>query len=99
MCGIALIAGSGADEGLFQQMLRSQEPRGDVEEVVRDEGLLAGVRRLKNVDRERAVQPWQSADGRWLLCFNGEIFNYRQLRAELTGLGRQFRGLTSASQV
>jgi asparagine synthase (glutamine-hydrolysing) len=91
VCGIALIAGSGADEGLFQQMLRSQEPRGEVEEVVRDEGLLAGVRRLKIVDRERAVQPWLTADGRWLLCFNGEIFNYRQLRAELTGLGRQFR--------
>ena len=91
MCGIALIAGTGADEGLFQQMLRSQEPRGEVEEVVRDEGLLAGVRRLKIVDRERAVQPWLSADGRWLLCLNGEIFNYRQLRAELTGLGRQFR--------
>jgi asparagine synthase (glutamine-hydrolysing) len=91
VCGIALITGTGADEGLFEQMLRSQEPRGEVEQVVRDEGLLAGVRRLKIVDRERAVQPWQSADGRWLLCFNGEIFNYRQLRAELTGLGRQFR--------
>jgi len=91
VCGIALITGTGADEGLFQQMLRSQAPRGEVEEVVRDEGLLAGVRRLKIIDRERAVQPWLSADGRWLLCFNGEIFNYRQLRAELTGLGRQFR--------
>jgi asparagine synthase (glutamine-hydrolysing) len=91
VCGIVLISGTGADEGLFQQMLRSQQSRGEVEEVVRDEGLLAGVRRLKIIDRERAVQPWLSADGRWLLCFNGEIFNYRQLRAELIGLGRQFR--------
>jgi asparagine synthase (glutamine-hydrolysing) len=91
VCGIALISGTGANEGLFLRMLRSQEPRGEIEEVVRDEGLLAGVRRLRIVDRERAAQPWLSPDGRWLLCFNGEIFNYRQLRAELTGLGRQFR--------
>ncbi len=91
MCGIALITGTGADEGLFSRMLSALEPRGEIEGIVRDEQLLAGVRRLRIVDRERAVQPWLSADGRWLLCFNGEIFNYRQLREELSGLGRQFR--------
>ena len=37
------------------------------------------------------MQPWISPDGRWLLCYNGEIFNYRHLRAELIGLGREFR--------
>ena len=91
MCGIALITGSGADDGLFRQMLSALEPRGEIEEIVSDECLLAGVRRLKIMDRERAVQPWPSSDGRWLLCLNGEIFNYRQLREELTSLGRQFR--------
>jgi asparagine synthase (glutamine-hydrolysing) len=91
VCGIALITGTGADEDLFRRMLSALEPRGEIEEIVRDEHLLAGVRRLKIIDRERAVQPWLSPDGRWLLCFNGEIFNYRQLREELTGLGRQFR--------
>ena len=39
------------------------------------------------MDRDRAVQPWTSADGRWLLCYNGELFNYRELRAELAALG------------
>ena len=39
--------------------------------------------RLRIVDRDRAVQPWTSADGRWLLCYNGEIFNHRELRAQL----------------
>jgi asparagine synthase (glutamine-hydrolysing) len=91
VCGIALITGMGADDGLFSQMLSALEPRGEIEQVVRDVHLLAGVRRLRIIDRERAVQPWLSADGRWLLCFNGEIFNYRQLREELSGLGRQFR--------
>ena len=68
-------------------MLDALEPRGEIEEIVREDDLLAGVQRLRIVDRERAVQPWPSADGRWVLCYNGEIFNYRELRAELRGLG------------
>ena len=91
MCGIVLIAGTGTDQKLFRQMLGTLAPRGEAEEVRCEPHLLAGVQRLKIVDRERAVQPWLSPDGRWLLCYNGEIFNYRQLRAELIGLGRDFR--------
>jgi len=91
MCGIALIAGGEPDAGLFDQMLRALAPRGESEETVCDSQLLAGVQRLKIIDRERAVQPWLSTDGRWLLCYNGEIFNYRELRAELIGHGRLLR--------
>jgi asparagine synthase (glutamine-hydrolysing) len=36
-------------------------------------------------------QPMVSVNGRWTLAFNGEIYNYRELRGELEGLGRQFR--------
>jgi len=91
VCGIALITGPAADDRLFQQMLDSLAPRGEIEETAREDGLLAGTQRLRIVDRDRAVQPWLSPDDRWLLCYNGEIFNYRQLRAELIGLGREFR--------
>ncbi len=91
MCGIALIVGRDADSALFGRMLASLAPRGEVEETHRDGAVLAGTQRLRIVDRERAVQPWISPDGRWLLCYNGEIFNYRNLRAELIGLGREFR--------
>ena len=90
MCGIALIAGPGADNGLFRQMLDSLAPRGEIEETATGDGLFAGAQRLCIVDRDRAVQPWLSSDGRWLLCYNGEIFNYRQLRAELISQGREF---------
>jgi asparagine synthase (glutamine-hydrolysing) len=86
-----MIVGPGADGALFRQMLDCLAPRGEVEETACEAGLLAGTQRLRIVDRDRAVQPWLSADGRWLLCYNGEIFNYRQLRAELAGLGREFR--------
>jgi asparagine synthase (glutamine-hydrolysing) len=91
MCGIALIVGPGADERLFRRMLASIRPRGDVEESLLGEGLLAGTQRLRIVDRERAVQPWLSADGRFLLCYNGEVYNHRALRAELAGRGHRMR--------
>ncbi|HXP21339.1 MAG TPA: asparagine synthase-related protein [Streptosporangiaceae bacterium] len=91
MCGIALIAGTGADRSVFRRMLDSAAPRGEVEEVSCTASLLAGTQRLRIVDAGRAAQPWISADGRWLLCYNGEIFNYRELREELRSLGRRFR--------
>lgn len=91
MCGIALIAGRGADRVLFGQMLASLAARGEVEETHVESRLLAGIQRLRIVDRERAVQPWLSPDGRWLLCYNGEIFNFRQLRSELIAAGCEFR--------
>jgi asparagine synthase (glutamine-hydrolysing) len=91
VCGIALVVGAGADRSTFRRMIESLAPRGDVEEVVTADGLLAGTQRLRIVDRERAVQPWVSADGRWLLCYNGEVFNHRLLRAELAALGHRMR--------
>ena len=90
MCGIALIAGPGENRGLFGEMLSALEPRGDVTETSIEDGLLAGTRRLRIVDPRRARQPWMSADGRWLLCYNGEIYNHRLLRDELRKLGSQF---------
>jgi asparagine synthase (glutamine-hydrolysing) len=94
VCGIALAAGpvSAVRDEQFEAMLRALAPRGEVDETLRAPGLLAGTRRLRIVDRDRAVQPWTSADGRWLVCFNGEIFNYPELRAELTARGVELRG-------
>ncbi len=91
MCGIALVLGPRADRATFLRMIRSLAPRGEVEEVLLDEGLLAGTQRLRIVDPERATQPWVSADGRWVLCYNGEVFNHRELRSELAGLGHRMR--------
>jgi asparagine synthase (glutamine-hydrolysing) len=86
-----MVIGRDADKDLFGRMLGSLAPRGDVEETHQERGLLAGTQRLRIVDRERAVQPWLSSDRRWVLCYTGEIFNYRSLRAELIASGRQFR--------
>ncbi|MBU1229141.1 MAG: asparagine synthase (glutamine-hydrolyzing) [Proteobacteria bacterium] len=49
-------------------------------------------RRLKIIDlSEQASQPFVSQDGRHVLTFNGEIFNYIELREELELLGERFR--------
>jgi asparagine synthase (glutamine-hydrolysing) len=96
VCGIALVLGRGAPGAgaaeVFARMLEVQAPRGEGRETYSYGALLAGTQRLRIVDRDRAVQPWISPDGRWVLCYNGELFNYRDLRAELAGLGRDFRG-------
>ncbi|ALG83311.1 asparagine synthetase B family protein [Gordonia phthalatica] len=65
--------------------------RGEVDERAAFPGAVAGTQRLRIVDRDRAVQPWRSADGSLVLCFNGEIFNHDDLRAQLRALGHEFR--------
>jgi len=73
---------AGADE-MFRRMLTALAPRGESLEVRCAPGLLAGTQRLRIVDRDTAVQPWASPDGRHVLCYNGELFNYRDLAAQL----------------
>jgi asparagine synthase (glutamine-hydrolysing) len=56
-------------------------------------GLALGHRRLAILDlSSEGHQPMLSADGRYALVFNGEIYNFRALRRELTGRGHFFRG-------
>jgi asparagine synthase (glutamine-hydrolysing) len=56
-------------------------------------GLELGHRRLAIIDPSPAGhQPMLTSDGRYVLVFNGELYNYRELRAELAALGHVFRG-------
>lgn len=51
-----------------------------------------GHRRLSIIDlSDRAAQPMVSADGKLVISFNGEIYNYRELKKELEAKGRVFR--------
>src|ERR1700746_2891442 len=51
-----------------------------------------GHRRLSILDLlDRASQPMASADGKMVITFNGEIYNYQALRVELEAAGARFR--------
>jgi asparagine synthase (glutamine-hydrolysing) len=54
--------------------------------------VVIGTRRLSIIDlSSRGRMPMSSADGRLWVTYNGEIYNYRELRAELSGRGYEFR--------
>lgn len=52
--------------------------------------LALGHRRLSIIDTQTGQQPMMSADGQKVLVFNGEIYNYLELKDELIGLGHRF---------
>ena len=54
------------------------------------EKIAMGFRRLSIIDLEKSHQPMQNADGSVTVTFNGEIYNFQELRAELQELGYEF---------
>jgi asparagine synthase (glutamine-hydrolysing) len=70
----------------------------DGEGMLRLPGCYLGHRRLSIIDLETGSQPMQDAAGRYTITFNGEIYNYKELRRELLTLGHRFR-TTSDTEV
>jgi asparagine synthase (glutamine-hydrolysing) len=94
MCGIAGLATRGAAPArdLVQVMCNAIVHRGpDGEGFYVGAGIGIGMRRLAIIDLTTGDQPFGSADGRIQVVFNGEIYNYRELRQELTAKGHRFR--------
>jgi asparagine synthase (glutamine-hydrolysing) len=103
MCGIAGLLnlnGEPVDAVVVTAMTRSIAHRGpDGEGVLTDAECGLGHRRLAIIDlSDAAGQPFLSDDGRFALTYNGEVYNYRELRTELEGLGHRFR-TTSDTEV
>jgi asparagine synthase (glutamine-hydrolysing) len=114
MCGLAAVVTfpgarvAPAVLGKFDKLLAHRGPDGaglatfgrDAAPADPDSAEVALVfRRLAIIDLDpRANQPMASPDGRYVLVFNGEIYNYVELREELVRLGHAFR-TTSDSEV
>jgi asparagine synthase (glutamine-hydrolysing) len=91
MCGIAGYVGVAGDAAILQRMNDTMIHRGpDGEGIFTDAHCGLAHRRLAIIDREHAAQPMASADGRYEIVYNGEVYNYRELRTELKDEGVTF---------
>lgn len=96
MCGIAgiyhLETPKPVDPQRVAAMCDAMTHRGpDGQGVWTAPGVALGHRRLSIIDLAGSPQPMPSPDGRAMLVFNGEIYNYRELRRELRESGAEFR--------
>lgn len=93
MCGIAgYVSGIAQAPEVLASMTRALAHRGpDADGFLTSGPAHLGHRRLSVIDIEGSPQPMTSADGGVALVFNGEIYNFRALRAELARRGYVFR--------
>jgi asparagine synthase (glutamine-hydrolysing) len=93
MCGICVVVSDAGpvDRGLVHEMCERIVHRGPNSEGLHVEGGVGlGMRRLSIIDLEGGHQPIFNEDRSLAIVFNGEIYNYRQLRDELAGRGHTF---------
>lgn len=105
MCGICgtfnLDSPPGEIVSSTQQMIPLMSRRGpDDEGFWADDQCALGFRRLAILDLSPAGhQPMQSSDGRCILVFNGEVYNFREIKAELERMGIGFHSTGDAEVV
>ncbi len=102
MCGITGFWDTRQDRGhedlvvTTRRMATSLRHRGPEDEGVWVDpacGIALGHRRLSIIDLSpMGHQPMHSSCGRYVITFNGEIYNFKALRQELESLGQVFRG-------
>lgn len=93
MCGIGVAINWPEAPAVVAKLIEGIARRGDVSDPVQSpaRNVAMGTRRLRIVDREHAIQPQLSFDGGLWVSFNGEIYNYEALRAELEAAGVPFK--------
>lgn len=95
MCGICGVIGTGpsaANEAVVRRMLAALIHRGPDDEGVLTAGAaVVGMRRLSIIDVPGGGQPVWNENRTVAVLYNGEIYNFQQLRAELEAAGHSFR--------
>ncbi|MCQ8119782.1 asparagine synthase (glutamine-hydrolyzing) [Methylomonas rosea] len=104
MCGIAGWMGSTTDDAVtvekVRRMIALQSHRGpDATGIFHEDNIILGHSRLSIIDiHEHSNQPLSSTDGRYVISFNGEIYNHNEIRGELSRQGLTCR-TTSDTEV
>src|SRR5690606_6302358 len=93
MCGLAGYAGQRPHpEDVLVRMTRRLVHRGpDAEGYYRDGAVALGHRRLSVLDIAGSPQPMSTAEGDLVCVYNGELYNFAELRAALAARGHVFR--------
>ena len=109
MCGIAGFVDSSdartpypsdVAQALIRQMCRVIRHRGpDDEGVLTEPGVAIGMRRLSIIDVSAGHQPIHNEDGTISIVFNGEIYNFQDLRRELESKGHRFATATDTEAI
>jgi len=101
ICGVLSFKGSVTDSALVGRMTRALAHRGpDGEGRFIDGPVGLGHRRLAIVDLSPGGrQPMTTADGRFTLVYNGEIYNHPELRSDLVARGRRFKSRSDSEVI
>jgi asparagine synthase (glutamine-hydrolysing) len=103
MCGIAGIVsqdGRPVDERVLRCMTNVLAHRGPDGEGIHIDGRVGlGHRRLAIIDLSTGDQPMGSRDGAIWITYNGEIYNYRELRQDLMARGFTFRSMSDTEVI
>lgn len=103
MCGIAGFTHSGrqpSDPDLIRRTVDTLRHRGPNQQgVFQSRDVSIGATRLKIIDLAAGDQPIVSVDRSTAIAFNGEIYNHRELRAELEALGHKFQSQADTETV
>lgn len=92
MCGIVGLVKKGVNEEMVKKMsnrIAHRGPDGEGVYIFNNVGL--GHRRLSIVDLSLGNQPMYNENGKVVTVFNGEIYNYQELKEELLSLGHTFK--------
>lgn len=103
MCGFAAILADAVDRAELTRIrdaMATRGPDGSGLWLAEDGRVGLAHRRLSIIDLSAAgAQPMATADGRLRISYNGEIYNYRELRADLEAAGATFRSATDTEVI
>ena len=101
MCGLAGFAGAGGrgDLEAMTRLVAHRGPDGEGFFLDREMPVFLGHQRLAIIDVAGGAQPMASPDGQIVVVYNGEIYNYRELRSGLIAKGHVFRTDHSDTEV